>query len=171
MKPKYHKQIKRYGEKQSTYGLKNTPFYNAWRNLFPRCVNPKNPNYKHYGARGITICEDWYDFRNFIRDMYELYEYHVENYGSGTKNCQIDRIDNNKGYYKDNCRWVTASVNCKNRRKYNRIGNAIYIEYKGKRQYIKDWAKELGIGYQTLIYRLRRAKWPVEKALNTPVDK
>lgn len=171
MKPKYHNKIKRFGEKQKTYGLNKTSFYNAWRNMFPRCLDKNHPGYKYYGDRGITICDEWFDFRNFIKDMYELWEYHVENFGDGRKNCQLDRIDNNKGYYKDNCRWATAKLNNNNRRDYKRMGNARYIEYRGKKLCIKDWAKELDMKYTTLIYRLNRAGWSVEKAFYEPVDK
>jgi hypothetical protein len=158
----------KYKKKQSTFGLHHTPFYNAWRNLFTRCLNPNHPNYKYYGGRGITIDERWHDFMYFIEDMYELYEYHIENFGKGTKNCQLDRIDNDRGYCKDNCRWATAKVNQNNRREFER-GIAVQITYKGKTQNIKRWAEELGIYYPTLCQRLRVSKWSVDRAFTTPV--
>ena len=88
-----------------THGMRNTDFYNVWENMKQRCYNHNNPKYEDYGERGILICDEWkYSFENFYHDMYNSYcEYkstHPEEYVS------IDRIDNNKGYFKDNCRWV-----------------------------------------------------------------
>ncbi len=74
--------------------------------MLSRCRNENDCNYINYGARGIFVCERWYKFENFYSDMGDLpfYEAH------------IDRINNDYGYYKENCRWVSASENSKNRR-------------------------------------------------------
>ncbi len=154
-------------KRKTTFGLNGSYFHRVWANMKSRCLNSKNPAYKYYGGRGITICNRWLDFPNFIEDMYELYEYHIEHFGSGRKNCHLDRIDNNGDYSKDNCRWVTAKVNQNNRREYER-GSAILVTYKGKTQNITNWAKHLGVNYYALKYRLQIAKWPVEKAFETP---
>jgi hypothetical protein len=77
-----------------------TPTYRIWTGIFTRCYNPKNNIYKYYGARGIQVCDRWKDFRNFYADM-----------GERPKGLQLDRIDNNKHYSPDNCRWVTAKEN------------------------------------------------------------
>jgi hypothetical protein len=171
MKPKYHTQIKNFGERQSLYGLRGTSFHNAWKNLFPRCLNKNNNNYKYYGGRGIVICERWYNFANFIKDMYKSYKYHIKYFGNGRKNCQLDRIDNNKGYYKENCRWTTSRINNNNRRNYKRMGNAKLITYNNKTLCIKDWSKEVNLNFLTFRDRLYRSKWSLEKALFTPVMK
>lgn len=79
--------------------------YEIWRNMKQRCTNQNRPDFKHYGGRGITLCEKWKSFDGFYDDM-----------GEREKGMQIDRMDNEKGYYKDNCRWTTPAKNSLNRR-------------------------------------------------------
>jgi hypothetical protein len=80
--------------------------YNAWRNMMNRCNNKNNPTYKYYGERGITVCDRWIDAKNFIEDMYPTY----------IEGLTIDRIDNNGGYSKNNCRWTTKKIQTRNTR-------------------------------------------------------
>ena len=87
------------------HGLSRSREYKCWSALKGRCLNKKNALYKDYGARGITVCERWHKFENFYEDM-----------GPCPKDFQIDRIDNNKGYTKENCRWTTRVINSRNRR-------------------------------------------------------
>lgn len=87
------------------HGKCGTPTYGAWCSMIYRCQDKNGRNYKWYGSRGITVCDRWLLFKNFIEDMGEKpYKYY------------LDRIDNDKGYFKDNCRWVDAFVNSQNRR-------------------------------------------------------
>lgn len=81
--------------------------YYIWQAIRQRCNNPNNKWYKDYGDRGIKI-EDasWYVYENFHADM-----------GDAPQGYQMDRIDNDKGYYKENCRWTTPKINTNNRRK------------------------------------------------------
>jgi hypothetical protein len=77
-------------------GGKQSPTYTSWRCMKTRCDDPKSTNYENYGGRGITYCERWEDFENFLSDM-----------GVRPADKTLDRIDNDKGYYKENCRWST----------------------------------------------------------------
>lgn len=80
--------------------------YRAWNSMMTRCTNPKNNRYHRYGGRGITVCERWKKFSNFLEDM-----------GCCPSNLTLDRKDGDKGYYKDNCRWATWEEQDKTNRK------------------------------------------------------
>ena len=133
---------------------KQSATYISWSNMLRRCLNDNCLAYHNYGGRGIAVCEQWKSFPNFLRDMNEA-----------PKGCQIDRIDNNKGYYKENCRWVAPKVNSRNRR------NNHLLTYNGKTQCIVDWANECNIKRSTLWARLCLYGWSPEKALTTSVEK
>lgn len=80
--------------------------YRAWYHMKARCENIKDKDYKHYGGRGITICEEWGLYENFLMDM-----------GRRPYKTSLDRIDNNGNYEPKNCRWATQSQQVLNRRK------------------------------------------------------
>ena len=93
------------GEK---HGLHQNKFYKTWYNMRDRCTNPKIKAYKNYGGRGITVCEEWLDVVNFV-DWAEKTYPNIEGY-------TLDRIDNDKGYSPENCRWVDKSTQVINQR-------------------------------------------------------
>lgn len=88
------------------HGYENTRTYTSWRSMIRRCTSSKSDNYSRYGGRGITVCERWLKFENFLADM-----------GERPEGLELDRTNNDGNYEPENCRWVTKSVNALNRRK------------------------------------------------------
>jgi len=133
--------------KNETHGAVGTPIYETWQGMKARCLNPKTAAYKNYGGRGITICQEWLTFEGFLADM-----------GERPEGCTLERIDNNKGYIKDNCRWATVAEQSRNTRQNK------FLSKNGKTMCMMDWAKETGIPYPTIQDRVRRG-WSDERAL------
>lgn len=86
-------------------GTKRSPTYNTWRAMRQRCQNPNHDKYSYYGARGITVHDDWNTFDNFLKDM-----------GERPRGKTLDRIDPDKSYGPDNCRWATKKQQANNKR-------------------------------------------------------
>jgi len=85
---------------------KETKTYRAWNNMVNRCTNPNVSHYVNYGGRGITVCDRWlHSFENFIEDM-----------GESPEGLSLDRLDNDRGYYRENCAWRTPIEQARNRR-------------------------------------------------------
>lgn len=120
------------------HGYYGTKIYNTWRSMKNRCDGTSSEvcNNK-YHKKGITYSTEWADFNVFLADMLPTY---VEGY-------QLDRIDNNNGYSKDNCRWVTSKENNNNRR------NNVRIEYNGQTKTLSQWADFFGIKFSTIRVR------------------
>lgn len=123
------------------HGGRHTKAYRVWENIKTRCNNPNNSSYAHYGGRGIQVCKEWGNFPNFLADM-----------GQPPDGKTLDRIDVNKGYYKENCRWVTKSTQCRNTR-WNRM-----IEWRGETKCLADWADDIGIPYHIFQKRYYKGK-------------
>ncbi len=129
-----------------------SPEYCAWAGMKARCLNPKNPKYRLYGGRGIGICPEWLKFPAFLRDV-------------GLRpspNHSIDRIDNNGHYEPGNVRWATLQEQNNNHRANRRL------TFQGRTMTVREWAREHGLNYETLIARVGRLGWPIDRALMEP---
>ena len=92
---------------RKNHGMHKTATYRSWQDMKSRCYNEKNVAFSYYGGRGIVVCGEWRDsFINFLNDM-----------GEAPKGLTLDKIDNSKGYSKENCRWATKSEQSYNQRK------------------------------------------------------
>ncbi len=139
-------------------GNKNrTPEYGSWCAMKDRCNNPNHKNYSRYGARGITYDPAWNNFLAFLNDMGEKPDPKME----------LERIDNDKNYCKENCRWATHKEQTRNRG--GKRATRLYT-YEGKTMCIKDWADYVGIKPNSMRKRLDKG-WPLDKAFAVkPVD-
>jgi len=142
-------------------GIKSSE-YGAWHSMKDRCANPNTPSYKDYGARGINVCPEWKNnFAQFYEDM-------GPKPGRGYS---IDRIDNDKGYSKENCRWATWTEQANNRR------NSIFISYNDETLSVHDWSVKLKIPKCTIWQRYNKGFSPnqvfykgnLQKDANSPL--
>lgn len=121
-----------------------SPLYSVWASMKSRCHNPNEVGFKNYGGRGIDISPEWDSFEAFLTwALRSGYQYGLE----------IDRINNEKGYSPDNCRWVTRSENQRNKRN-NRL-----LTINGKTQTLTDWSEQSGLNIHTICGRINRG-WP-----------
>ena len=144
-------------EKVSTHHKSNTRLYKVWMDMRGRCNYKKGHDYKHYGCRGIKVCDDWmHDFQTF-------YDWAIKSgYKEAPKGeCTLDRIDVNGDYCPENCRWVDRKIQANNRTD-NRV-----ITYNNESHTLAEWSEILGVKYPTLAARLNKYKWPVEQAFST----
>ncbi|WP_114752346.1 hypothetical protein [Pleomorphovibrio marinus] len=135
-----------------THCMSKTRIYRIWRNIKTRCFNKKVRSYEHYGARGISICDEWMDFIPF-------YEWSKK---SGYKsNLTIERIDFNKDYCPENCTWIPLKDQAKNTR------YAVLIDYMGEKKCIAEWCRVLNISARMVVAR-RLSGWSDYDALTIP---
>lgn len=138
-------------KRNQTHGQTKTKGYKTWQEMKDRCQRESNRAFCNYGGRGITICSEWMSFERFISDM-----------GQPKPGQQIDRIDNSKGYFKENCRWVSPKQNSRNRR------SSRNILYQGQTKTLAEWAESKGMKIGTLWARLNRGM-DMESAMTTPL--
>lgn len=144
-----HKEIT--GNTHRKHGQYNTRLYRIWSNMRQRCSNPKNDNYHLYGAKGVSVCDEWKDFAVFSK-------WAMQN--GYADNLSVDRIETDKDYCPENCRWATPQEQTDNR-KCTR-----YVSFNGKTQTLKRWSEETGISYKVLLWRVSHG-WTAKKALTT----
>jgi hypothetical protein len=126
--------------------------YRVWRDLFTRCYNPKGTGYKYYGGRGITVCDRWSLFDNFLADMGPR----------PSLDYSIDRYPNKAGNYEPgNCRWATRKQQQRN------TSTTVFIEFRGTKMALADAAEKYGIQKPALRYRLEHG-WSLSDALTVP---
>lgn len=142
---------RRYNTGLYQHGLSNTRLHRIWRSIKDRCYNKNNQDYRQYGGRGITVCDEWKD------DFLSFYNWSTEN-GYG-ENLTIDRIDVNAGYFPDNCRWVSMIEQSNNRR-----NNKVFT-LNGKKMTLAQWSKETGVKYGDIQNRLNYG-FTFEEAIN-----
>jgi len=135
-------------EARTTHGGRKTPAYSIWSDMKRRCLAPSHSSFKHYGGRGIAVCERWDSFENFLADM-----------GQPPPGMSIDRIDVNGNYEPSNCRWATAETQRNNRRCSH------FVESAGKLQTIAQWSRDTGIPERRIADRLRNG-FSAEDALS-----
>ena len=138
---------------RSKHGMFGTRIYGIWSSIKQRCFNKNAEKYKIYGGRGITMCEEWKDFKVF-------YEWSKNN--GYEDDLTIDRIDSNGNYCPENCKWSTQREQQNNRR------NNHLITYNGKTQTIAQWSRELNFKPYLLYLRFKN-NWSIERAFTTPV--
>lgn len=133
--------------------MENKRLQSIFLHMKDRCYNPNFKDYKNYGGRGITVCDEWQTPHSW-KGGRAFKKWALEN--GYADNLTLDRIDVNKGYSPENCRWVSMEVQQNNKRN-NRL-----ITYMGKTQTIAQWSREVGIPFKTIQHRLNR-QMPVEK--------
>lgn len=138
--------------------IQNRHLYNVWSCMRSRCHNKNHPQYKDYGGRGISVCNEWNDFRVFRE--WALSNGYVDR--NNRDDCSIDRIDVNGNYDPSNCRWTNRKVQMNNRRAN------VFLTYKGETKTLSQWADALGICYSTFMSRYDRGL-SIERIVTTPV--
>ena len=136
--------------KRTVHGMSKTRPYRIWQGMKTRCTNKKQPNYERYGERMIDYDPRWNMFVEFWKDMKESYQ----------DGFTLERIDNYKGYSKDNCKWVTPHEQNMNMR------SNVYINYNGINYTVDDIVKMTGFS-RSIIYNRNRRGWTGEQIVNS----
>lgn len=139
-------------QKRIKHSLSKSRIYSIWHNMLRRCNNKNRPSFKMYGGRGITVCNSWLNFDNFYNDMYDGY----------MSNLTLERIDNNEGYCKINCKWATVKEQSNNRR------NNILVTINGVQRTLTEYVNLFDCNFGTVYSRLKRG-WGYEDAIMKPV--
>lgn len=138
------------------HGLRHTRLYGIWLQMKNRCNNEKTARYKDYGARGITVCDEW------CNDFKAFYDWSMAN--GYSDDLTIDRINNDGNYEPSNCRWITIKQQSRNTR-HNTL-----LTLNGEAHCLIEWSEITGITKSCIQDRLRYG-WSVERALTTPMRK
>lgn len=162
---KHYKRMRRHGDpeaggrfREPSQGQGSDPLYSIWVQMVERCTNNKHPQYKNYGARGISVSKRWIDsFLQFKKDIPPRPE-------GAKREFSLDRINNNGNYEPGNVRWATAKEQLRNTR-HNHM-----ITYNGETKSLVEWAECLDIKYNTLCTRILTLKMPVKDAFSKTAE-
>lgn len=124
----------------------------VWKAMRERCTKPHHPSYPRYGGRGIKVCDRWNSYANFLADM-----------GPQPAGLTLDRIDNDGHYEPGNCRWATRKQQAAN------TSRNVLVTFRGRTECISQWAKELGVGRNTLVARLER--FPFDQVMSGEIPR
>jgi len=125
--------------------------YGSWLDMRARCLRPSCKAWRHYGARGISVCAQWSTFAAFLKDM-----------GPRPKGYSLERKDVNGNYEPSNCEWIPLADQSKNTRR------TIWFIVNGEKMCMKDACKKLGVSYTMVRLRIWALGWEPESALYTP---
>ncbi len=132
---------------------KNIPGFNSWAGMIQRCKDINKDGYQYYGGRGITVCERWETFANFLEDM-----------GEKPEGLTLDRIDRDGNYEPSNCRWASLSEQARNKK------DTHHLTLGDVTKPLIAWAEELGVNPNTFRMR-KRYGWNDERIITTPARK
>lgn len=138
------------------HGMARTRLYKAWTNMRNRCNREKDREYKHYGGKGIKVCDEW-------QNSFEPFMKWALSHGYNDT-LTIDRINVDGNYEPDNCRWITR------KEQNNNMTSNVQLTHNGITHNLKEWSMITGISYPTLQGRIRRG-WKTEDILFKPIDK
>lgn len=142
--------------KPRKHGMCGSRLYGIWHAMIDRCTRETCNSYRLYGGRGITVCDEWFDSKEFIEWAFN----------NGYKeDLTLDRVDSNGNYEPSNCRWVDWKTQANNTRRnhFVTIGNETLT--------VSQWAEKNGLPYKLIYKRTRDLGWSFEKALTTPLRK
>ena len=134
-----------------THNLTNTRQYRIYRKIIRRCYVKNDPAYKDYGARGIKMCDEW------RKSVVSFYNWSMNN--GYADNLTIDRIDNDKGYSPENCRWTDQKQQCNNRR------SCRLFTVNGVTKTLTQWCEDYNANYKNTYSRVFNLGWNIEEAL------
>jgi hypothetical protein len=130
--------------------MTNTRIWSIWKGMISRATKEYDRSYILYGGKGKGVAKEWLDFKNFYSDMKETY----------SDNLTLDRIDNSKGYSKDNCRWATNME-----QQANKINNRVLV-YKGKQMHLSEFCRVVNISRGAITPRLNLGMTPEDAVTN-----
>lgn len=138
------------GDRMRTHGASATNLYRRYLSMHQRCYNKNSTEYKNYGMKGISVCEQWHQFEQFRKDM-----------GEPPAGMTLDRIDVTGNYCPENCRWATKSEQVRNRR------ITLTVTHQDTTMTFADFVEKHGLQYRRTYERLYRQQWSIDRILAT----